>query len=1005
MALSNEVKLLLKLEAKEALGSVARLQYAASKVGNTVVQTQMKAYGDKVGETAASVVARALDSSNKSFAKIMTESANKAALALEQRIKLAAGETDPAAQAKHMRDVRSQMAAFEKLADKDVQEQLTKSWRAAVLNPTTGKELTTNLMESFERAFNDIDVGQLLGNASKGIGGKIAEGFKASAEHQKGLQSAALASGDTAGAAAAGDAAAAMSTAAVAVAGIAAALALAFAWMVAADDYQKKLNKTILDGASNADIFGKSYGAATATTLNLTDTLKAARGAAADTAIAFYLTADDTARVLNELNQAGVTYKTIIDGAKTAQAAQERFTEAIGKTISYASLLGVSTSELAQYQNTLMKDVNMSLDHTYDMFGMINQASLASGMSTKSFLTAISQATSGMALYNVRVEEAIGFIKNFGKIVGETDAGKFFEKFTKPGTPGDNLKAATTAVAGVGVEKVREIYKHAAETAAEDFYKNALGKEDAIKQVFAETSAAAGEIGKLLLSAQEADRKKGAEGLQKLSADDRAAIFTKLGQYGQGLNRRFEGMAELAVGAGSSDINVLAGVMDNLNATSKMLLLEGKLGVLRKEAGKGALGDAQTSATLQTFLGELAPEMSGEEQKGMLDIFIAQEKLLDFVKNVQAGKATSTEQGALRDAGLTIDGKTVKSASGKIIDDLTALLESNAEFAKLNAPKDEGTGAAMKQQENSITNALNAWVKGEIFETALSPSGLLGQILKFMPDSKFNPEKEAKRQEAQAKRIQDAVTKSEAAKTDLDKATGAAQGLDADSPQAAAAAVAKTAFDTAKTEETAAKAGAKIRTGRTYSAEDFKAVVGDQGATSAAFDMASTQYQTIADSYTQSSGLSDAGALTPAQIAAGKAAGWLFDDPANKGAYTIEPAKYYAALRDSKKALEGIAGLMTGAPMSASVASPTGAPQPFTLGAADALSVNDSLITANGKMYRPASDDNILTFKDGGPLDPARSGGGGPITININGGDQAMVYRTVTRALQAQGAR
>ena len=40
-------------------------------------------------------------------------------------------------------------------------------------------------------------------------------------------------------------------------------------------------------------------------------------------------------------------------------------------------------------------------------------------------------------------------------------------------------------------------------------------------------------------------------------------------------------------------------------------------------------------------------------------------------------------------------------------------------------------------------------------------------------------------------------------------------------------------------------------------------------------------------------------------------------------------------------------------------------------------------------------------FKDGGPLDPRTGGGGGGVVININGGDQAMVYRTVARAMRA----
>jgi hypothetical protein len=68
------------------------------------------------------------------------------------------------------------------------------------------------------------------------------------------------------------------------------------------------------------------------------------------------------------------------------------------------------------------------------------------------------------------------------------------------------------------------------------------------------------------------------------------------------------------------------------------------------------------------------------------------------------------------------------------------------------------------------------------------------------------------------------------------------------------------------------------------------------------------------------------------------------------------------------------------------------------------VTVNDAFISKDGSMYRGPSADNILMFKDGGPLDPRNGGGGGGVVININGGDQAMVYRTVARAMRAAQA-
>ena len=56
---------------------------------------------------------------------------------------------------------------------------------------------------------------------------------------------------------------------------------------------------------------------------------------------------------------------------------------------------------------------------------------------------------------------------------------------------------------------------------------------------------------------------------------------------------------------------------------------------------------------------------------------------------------------------------------------------------------------------------------------------------------------------------------------------------------------------------------------------------------------------------------------------------------------------------------------------------------------------------SGGKVYRPHDRDSALFFQDGGPMDPRGGGGRGNVVININGGDQALVYRTVARAMRA----
>jgi hypothetical protein len=949
MAMSREVDIILRANTASVRQAVSDITEAAKNTMDSEIKDSIKNsisdYGDKVGNTAASIVSRALESSNRQFRANLINSVDAASKSIAENLKAIAAIQDPTGtqQAAGLRDLQKQMAAFEKLASQEIQDALKIGVQDA-FSLSNLRNVGSGLSDTFEKALNGMDPND-LGGFAKSLGGAASKGLGKLREGYKAKEVAATASGDAAGAAAMGQMAAAMSVAAVAVVGLAAVLALLIAWAKSADDYQAKLNKTLLNGAGVADVLGASYTTGAQNLLSLTDTMGAARKAAVDTAVAFRMTTDETAQVLQDLNSAGITYKTIVNGARTAAEAQYNFAEAINRTITYSSMLGVSVSELAAYQNTLMKDVNLSLDRTFDVFGAISEASKASGMATKTFFTAISQATSGMALYNVRIDQAIGLVSAFAKSVGETDAGKVLGELTGKKGVDDRLRMAATAKEAVGLENLQALFRDSANAAADEFQRS-FGKDpktsDAIKKVFADAGQAG--LGEGLVSANAEERRKATAALANLPDELRERIKAGMENIQGGAASRAFGSTALLAKGSKGDLDTIAGTMNQLDMASKLALMDQQLKIMEKQgmSAEAALG----SATGQKFL-----EAIGLNEE-MLEPLLRSRQYLAAAERVRGGTGKPADTAMLTAAGFQVDGKSVKDQAGREISNIADVyrglgvkMESDEQTRK-----DRASAIEKQRMEGTITNALNSWVQGSLFESALAPTGTLGQILKFVSDDEYDPEKMARQREAQVRAMGAAQDRVDAAR---EKAT-APEATEADKANLAAA--------------EKAKAGTLVDIPAT--GKGANALLAELARGGVSGQAAMAELQPLLTAYT------DANRKAAVALAAGE--------------FTPEVSAQYAK---AKAALEGRASDLTGRPLRV-LDSPTGPMFKPT-------EVDDAFISKDGAMYRGPSADNILMFKDGGPLDPRTGGGGGGVVININGGDQAMVYRTVARAMRA----
>ena len=992
MALSKEVDIILRADAASVRAAIASIHAAAASEADEGTKRQLEGYAERVGNTTANLVGRILESTNKRWSDDMKKKVTDASLGISSAISAAMAQTDPQLAAEQLRKLKQQMQAFEKLASDDIQDALSTGIKDA-FSAQNLRDSVVGVADLFEKSLNSIDPND-LGGFAKSLGAAASKGLSALAKGAKARETAAIATGDAAGAARMATAASALSAAAVAFAAVGAAIALLVAWAKAADDYQAKLNKTLLNGASVADVMGVAYQEGGRNLLTMTDTMGAARKAAVETAVAFKMTSDETAGVLSELNSAGITYKSIIDGAATAAEAQAKFSAAIGQTITYASMLGVSVSELAQYQNTLMKDVNMTLNRTFDVFGAINEASMASGMATKTFFTAISQATSGMALYNVRIDQAIGLVKSFGKIVGEADAGKVLGDLTGKKGVEERLRISTTAIEAVGLDKVQDLFRRTTEAGATEFQKNFAQYGDQIRKVFADAKQA--ELGENLMSSDPATRAKATKALATLPDDIREKIKAGMESIEDGKASRSFGAFALSAKGQVGGINEVAGVMNKLDMAGKILMMDYQASILEKNDAK--LEKATSKATLQQFLGALGLD---EDQLEPILRYRQYASAVGRIREPGQGSATDTDKKMLEDLGFKVEGDKVTKDGQEIknLADIVYGLGVNMESE--DAAEARRQANEKQRMQGTITSALNEWVQGKLFENALAPTGLLGNILKWVSGGKFDPEAAAQAADDKQKALDAKQRSLDDARAAREKAEQAAGGKA--TPEVLAARQAEEVAATGLAGAAAAPLkGTSIKS--TAFAERFRDTSASAGkgaeAVSGALDVAIKQYQDIQDIFTLSRGLIDNTGIR----------GKLHDKaiqlkillPGPGGSEEIDPQQY-AKVRDQyKKKVEEAASAVAGMPMTASFSESRytdGKTVPF-----DFTAVQDAFISKDGAMYRGPSADNILMFKDGGPLDPRTGGGGGNVVININGGDQAMVYRTVARAMRAAQA-
>lgn len=433
-----------------------------------------------------------------------------------------------------LRELKKRLSLEKKTVEENIEKQkkaveeaerLAKRGRAQAAKEMA--EVGEDFAKGIEGAFSRIkggDVGGLL----KGVGGGASKAGKGMQLRADAMKAAGKGGGMAKMLGSLGGMLAKIGPAIAAIGAIAAGIGAVVAIAVAADSAMKGLNKTLMDsGVSGADL-ANEFGI-------LGNTMDRIRSTFTDSFTfnrIWGTTAKDHLEILGAYASAGLTFKEMTQGVKSAGEEMSRLKEYTVAALTYSKLLGMSTQEVSGTMASYMEELGLTLDGVRKRFSNIIVAAKESGFSTKRFFNMILQATSGMSMYNVRLEEAAGLLINLGRILGEKMGGDFLQnlmKGFKDESTTDRIKKTMTTGVGYSLK----ILKEDAMKSSEEFVRklDELGTKNADAQ-----KGMTELLGKYNVST---DPKKMAQDLAKLNQDPKkmAALLAKSRALDPGMGR------------------------------------------------------------------------------------------------------------------------------------------------------------------------------------------------------------------------------------------------------------------------------------------------------------------------------------------------------------------------------------------------------------------------------------------------------------------------------------
>jgi hypothetical protein len=536
-----------------------------------------------------------------------------------------------------MNEAERRFKLEKKSTDRLIKRRATARQDADRLEDRNASERAKDWMESIGGSFAKLKSGDLAGVLSGAGKGATARGV--------GMQDKAAAAGEAGGMM--GKMGGLMAKIGPIIAGIGAVVggfAALAAVVMLVDAAVKGLNKTMLDsGVAGADMASQFN--------QLGDTMDNIRKSATRS-FGFNqiwgVSGKDHLEILGAFNAAGQT----IHEMGTEMDRLRQYTQA---ALTYSKLLGLSTQEVSSSMASYMEELGLTLQGVQGRFSNITSAAKESGFGVKRFFNMVLQATSGMSMYNVRLEEAAGLLIQLGDILGEKMGGDFLQTLTQgfkqEGTQ-DRIKKTMTT----GVDLSSRILRKDAVYAAEEFQ----------RKVAELTEAEGGPAVQALLKASGLEGLEGEDFAKKvgsMSPDDLALLQEKLrqtGSAGAGLSRSLRDVGSL----GKSFKGGLAGTQAARSSAGAGATLFLKLNEMNRLLGPLQDIDMSSEAGMRQMMAfEQQTGISGEEAMKLSETGKAMEAKFQLMQEAQGG--TAADRAAFNDAAGKEFGIALDEATGK----------------------------------------------------------------------------------------------------------------------------------------------------------------------------------------------------------------------------------------------------------------------------------------------------------------------------------------------------
>lgn len=216
----------------------------------------------------------------------------------------------------------------------------------------------------------------------------------------------------------------------------------------------KQLNKAFLDSASGADALVNTIGDES---VNLNTSLRDIREGVNDLYLSQGLgvTAEAAMGMVAEFQAAGITLKEMKGAMTDAKDSEAAYVKVIQHMTAQQRILGASVEDVA----SITERYGYSLEDIAVRFAAITDQAMQSGFGVKRFYSMVLQATTGMGVYNTRIEEAAFFATRLGKILGARglEESGLLKKLAQ-GFKGQGVKENYKAMMMMGDKARKEIF-------------------------------------------------------------------------------------------------------------------------------------------------------------------------------------------------------------------------------------------------------------------------------------------------------------------------------------------------------------------------------------------------------------------------------------------------------------------------------------------------------------------------------------------------------------------